>query len=264
MAEGGGPGAPAAGRYVRTRDAVAWSAELGKRICERVARGELLYAVCRARGMPTAQSVGRWARERPDFAEALREARRCGGRPVRAGGKAGGGVWSYCAETADEIFERLCEGESLTAIGADPTMPCLSTIFYWRRRIPAFEEQVQLGMRIRAERFCDLGWELATAATPETAYLTHVRLTQLRWTAGMMAPRVFRIKTVEPEQPPQDTKILFRSFRIEKDEATGKDKVVAYCPNPFTGEVEREDAPGWRPPGGEDCVPMPGGRGGRY
>jgi hypothetical protein len=240
------------------KETVRWSQALGAAICGRVAGGEVLYAVLREDGMPTAQSVARWAREKPAFGAALEAARRAGGR-----GPEGGGVWSYCAETADAIFERLCEGESLTAIAADPTMPCMSTIFYWRDRIAGFEGRMQLAMRIRAERFCDLGWELAMGATPETAYLTHVRLTQLRWTAGAMAPRVFRTRTVEPEAPQKDVKVLFRQFRIETDPATGKDKVVAYCPNPFTGQAEREDEPGWRPPGGAECVPMPGGRGGR-
>jgi len=237
---------------------VTWSRALGEAICARVAAGEVLYAVLREPGMPTAQSVGRWARERVEFGEALDVARREGGRR-----RGGGGVWSYCAETADAIFERLCEGESLTAIGADPTMPCLSTIFYWRRHVARFDEQVMLGMRIRAERFCDLGWELAMGATPETAYLTHVRLTQLRWTAGAMAPRVFRTRTVEPEAPARELKVLMRTFRLEPDPETGKDRVVAYCPNPLTGEAEREDTPGWRPPGGPECIPMPGGRGDR-
>jgi hypothetical protein len=261
--EDGGPVAQAPLRWKRTRKSVRYSPELAVRICRRVAAGEVLYAVCRSPGMPTAQSVGRWVRERPDFADALREARRAGGRPVRADGTSVGGVWTYCAEVADEIFARLCEGESLTAIGADPTLPCLSTIFYWRARIPEFEQAVQTGMRIRAERFCDLGWELASGATPETAYLTHVRLTQLRWTAGVMAPRVYRLKTVEPETPPRTVSVLMRRFEVEVDPVTGKQKVVAYCPNPETRQVEREDTPGWRPPGDQNMIPMPGGRGGR-
>ena len=241
-------------RWVRRRGIVPYSDALAERLCARIAAGELFYAVCREPGMPTPQSVGRWARERPEFGEALRAARKAGGRPER-----GGGVWSWCEDTADEIFERLCEGESLTAIGADPTMPSLSTIFYWRDRIPGFEGTVQLGMRIRAERFCDLGWELATEATPETAYLTHVRLTQLRWTAGVMAPRVFRPRTLEPEAPPQTPRrLLARHFKVEVDPETGRDKVVAYCPNPDTGEVEREDVPGWRQAPG--TLAMPGGR----
>jgi hypothetical protein len=230
---------------------VGWSAELGRRICERVARGELLYVICREPGMPSAQSVRTWLCDREDFAAALAAARADGGRAAR-----GGGVWSYSKETAEAIFERLCEGESLTRIGADPTMPCLSTIFYWRRRIPEFEDLVRTAREIQAERFCDLGWELARDATPETAYLTHVRLTQLRWTAGVMAPRVYRIKTVEPAQPPPQLTLAIRRFEVEIDKQTGEKRVVAYCPNPETGQAEREDVPGWRPPPG--VVTLPG------
>lgn len=237
------------------RERVRYSPELGARICRRVAAGELLYAVCRSKGMPTPQSVGRWAREQPDFGAALAEARRTGGRGAGAGGKYGGGVFTFCDEVADEIFERLCEGESLTAIGRDPTMPCLSTIFYWRRRMPDFEEMVQRGVRIRAERVCDEGWEMACAATPETAYVTQVRLAHLRWMAGVMAPRVFRLKLVEPERPREPVNTLFRHFAVEVDPETGKKKVVAWCPNHLTGEVEREDAPGWRPPPGAGRLP---------
>jgi hypothetical protein len=228
----------------------AYCPKLAKRICRRVAAGEMLYVVCREPGMPTPQSVGVWARKRADFGRALSEARKAGGRTVR-----GGGVWTYCAATAEAIFERLCEGESLTAIGADPAMPCLSTIFYWRRRIAEFEQAVQVAKRIQAERFCDMGWELAKDATPETAYLTHVRLAQLRWTAGVLAPRHYRLKTLEPDAPRETRDILLRRFEIEVDPQTGARKVVAYCPNPETGEAEREDTPGWRPPPG---VMIPG------
>jgi hypothetical protein len=236
---------------------VRWSQALGRRICERVAGGEVLYAVLREAGMPSAQSVAVWARARPEFAAALLQARRAGGRPARAGGKGGGGVWTYCEATAHAIFERLCEGESLTAIARDPTMPSQSTIFYWRRRIPEFAETVRAAKEIQAERFCDLGWEMAEAATPETAYLTQVRLAQLRWMTGVMAPRVYRLKAVEPAGEREKLDILMRRFEIEVDPQTGKQVVVAYCPNPETGVVEREDSPGWRAPAG--TVPMPGG-----
>jgi len=50
-----------------------------------------------------------------------------------------------------------------------------------------------------------------------------------------------------------------RRFEIEVDPQTGAKKVVGYCPNPETGEVEREDVPGWRPPPGS--VPIPNGVG---
>lgn len=232
---------------------VRYSPELAVRLCKRLARGELLYQIARGRGMPTAEAVAKWARDKPDFAEALLAARRAGRRPAGTRGPA----FTYSDAVDDEIFERLCEGWSLTAIGRDPTMPSLSTIFYWRRRRPDFETLVQRGMRIRAERVCDEGWEMACEATPETAYLTQVKLGHLRWMAGVMAPRAFRLKMVEPVKGPEEVKTLFRHFGVEVDPTTGAKSVVSWTPNPETGVVEREDTPGWRPPAG--CLRLPGG-----
>ena len=254
MAEGSEPAVDASRKWARTRGTVRYSPKVAAAICARVAAGELLYQVLREKGMPTPQSVGRWRKERTDFGAALAAARTACGRT-----RQGGGVWTYCEGTAQEVFERLCDGESLTAIGADPTMPCLSTLFYWRNRIAGFEDLVQLGMRVRAERFCDDGWAMAEAATTETAYLTQVRLAHLRWMAGVMAPRTFRPKLVDPpEGPKPQLRWLMRRFEVEDDPETGKQKVVSYCPNPDTGEVEREDMPGWRQ--APDSVALPGGR----
>jgi len=50
-----------------------------------------------------------------------------------------------------------------------------------------------------------------------------------------------------------------RRFELEPDPETGKNKVVCYYPNPITGQEEREDTPGWRPPAG--TVGIPGGWG---
>jgi hypothetical protein len=149
-------------------------------------------------------------------------------------------VTTFCQETAHEIFQRLCEGESLTKIGADPSMPATATIFKWRNRFPEFEELVQLGMRVRAERMADDGWDMAMAATPETAYVTQVRLAHLRWMTGVMAPRQFRPKLVEPPHQEVQT-ILVRSFGVKIHPVTGEKKVVAYTPNPRTMTVECDD-----------------------
>ncbi|WP_337188274.1 hypothetical protein [Phenylobacterium sp.] len=241
--------------WTQAQPRTRWSKALGAAICARVAAGELLYEVCREPGMPTAQAVGRWARENPAFGAALRAARRRGGRSLR-----GGGVWSYRAETAEEVFERLCEGEGLSAIAADPAMPSLSTLFHWRRNFPEFDAAVRLGMQAQAELACDHGWELAQAATPETAYLTQVRLGHLRWMAGVKAPRQFRPKQADPPQEAAPARrVLLRRFEVEVDPQTGRRTVVAYCPNPDTGQVEREDTPGWRQ--APDSLGMPGGRG---
>src|SRR5688572_16842374 len=108
---GVGKGVPARQPYEHTRDSVKWSAALGRRICRRVAGGELLYAVLREDGMPTPQSVGRWAKEKPGFGRELAAARRASGRDPDGPAGGGGGVWLYSEGLAREVFERLCEGE---------------------------------------------------------------------------------------------------------------------------------------------------------
>jgi hypothetical protein len=244
---------PEGPKWTRVKATVAWSEAVAQAILDRVAGGEMLYAVCREAGMPTPQSVGKWARDNPEFGEALMAARVAGGRPARGGG----GVWTYCEAAARAVFDRLCDGESLTSICADPTMPCLSTVFCWRRAFPDFADTLRTAREIQAERFCEMSWELAAEASPETAYLTHVRLTHIRWMAGVMAPKAYRQKPAEPEKAREIQTVLMRHFEIEVDPETGKRKVVAYCPNPITGQAEREDRPGWTPPPG--MLPMPGG-----
>src|SRR5258708_2688993 len=97
---------PEGAKWTRGKAAVPWSEAVAERLVARVAEGEALYAVLRDEGMPTPQSVGRWVREKPEFGEALMLARVAGGRPARGGG----GVWTYCEETARAVFDRLCEG----------------------------------------------------------------------------------------------------------------------------------------------------------
>ena len=174
-----------------------FTAELGRAICARVASGESQVAICAEAGMPSRATLWRWTQAMPKFAAELQAAREAGG-VARANGR----LSTFCQATADEIFRRLCEGESLVAICADPAMPCFSTVYYWRRQFPEFAEAMRAAREIQGERFCDLGWEIASGVTPETAYATHVKLAHLRWTAGVLAPR--RYGRLKPQEPDED------------------------------------------------------------
>jgi len=262
MAEGGEPRAATAARKARKRTwtqarrRVRWSAGLGLELCERISRGELFYQICREDGMPTPQTVGRWAKEKESFGEALAAAREMGGRHARNGG----GVWTYCEETAELVFERLCAGQSLNRIGRDPLMPCVSTLHHWKSHFPKFGEAVRLAKEIQAEAACDQAFEWIEAATPKTAYLTHIKLAHIRWWTGVTAPKTYRAKPAEPEKAPEVRTVLMRHFAVEVNPETGEAEVVAYCPNPITRQLEREDAPGWIQPGDANTFSMPGGR----
>lgn len=48
------------------------------KICEELAKGEPLYRICEADGMPAYTTVYAWERKRPDFAERVAQARQAG------------------------------------------------------------------------------------------------------------------------------------------------------------------------------------------
>jgi hypothetical protein len=188
-----GGGGRAAQRRKPARPAVRFTAALGRAICSRVAAGESQVAICAEPGMPSRATLWRWVKEMPKFAAAFQAARVAGG----VGGE-NGRLSSFSQAAADEVFRRMCEGEAVTAICADPAMPCFSTLYYWRRQYPEFAEAMRVAREIQAERFCDLGWEIACGVTPETAKATQVQLGQLRWTAAVLAPKRFgRLKPQE-------------------------------------------------------------------
>lgn len=245
------------------RSYVRYSGALGRAICQRVAAGESVASICEDADMPDQGTVVKWTRTYPEFATEIARARMVGERERMNGASTS----TYNPATAQLFYERVCEGEGVKAICADPTMPSFSCFYRWRRRFPEFSAMMAEARAIQAERFCDLGWEIAEAVTPKTAYATHVKLGQLRWTAGMLAPRRYgRTRPVELEDSedwadetpavaaaaaakparPEMT-VLVKSFKVETHPETGEQRVVSYSPNPETGAVERSSEGPWRP-----------------
>jgi hypothetical protein len=164
--------------------------------------------------------VGRWARERPRFGEALLAARRAAGGPFV------GGRSSYCVETAQAIFDRVCAGEALTAICRDADMPVAATVYKWRAERPEFAQALAEAMALRAEGFFERGWEMAEAATPDTAYLTHVRLTQLRWHVGKLAPKKYGAPQQMADGETKDgggLTVVVKKFVLDDDTPGGRE-----------------------------------------
>jgi hypothetical protein len=209
-----------------------------------VASGESLGVICAEARMPHRATVARWAAEKPRFAADLLAARTAGGRLARSRQ-----LSSYDPATAHEICERLCEGESLVDVCRDPAMPSFGTVYRWRRSFADFAEMIREAREVQAERFCDLGWDIACAVTPETAHATRVKLTQLRWTAGVMAPRRYgKTKAIESEAEEEPLTVLIRTFRIETRASDGAQRVVGFQPNSETGQPERDSVSVWRLP----------------
>jgi len=225
------------------RPYVQFSARLARAICLRVAAGETQRAICADPAMPSQATLTRWARDRPAFAKIFARAKAFGNRTAL------GRPSTYCPAVAHEIVTRVSEGETLTAIGTDPAMPSMGTIFYWRKANADFAEALRLAREAVAERFSDLGWQMAMEATPETAHLTRVRLGQLRWNAAILSPRTHgRQKPAQPLEPPEVHTFLFRHFKLETHPETGQLRVVSYIPDPDRMQPMRDREGPWTDP----------------
>jgi hypothetical protein len=236
--EGADGGVPALQRpYVR------FSAAVAREVCRRLAAGETQKGICADPAMPALSTVYRWSRERAAFMRALVRARALGASV------AGARIYGFSPTAANEIVARVSEGEMLTLICADPHLPSLRTVIRWREDNPDFAEDLRQARAGLAERLSDLGWRMALEATPETAYLTRVRLGQLRWTAAVLGPRTHgRLKPTAAPEPPDVRTICFRHFEIEEHPETGQHRVVGYTPDPETMLPVRSSEGAWADP----------------
>ncbi|WP_394760556.1 hypothetical protein [Phenylobacterium sp.] len=233
---------PARDQNPRLRPGNRFSAKLVRQVCIRLAAGETQVAICADPAMPSRATIGRWARERPGFARIFARAK-------AAACRLGGANSTDCPVTAHEVVTRVAEGETLTSIAADPAMPSMGSLFYWRKANPEFDDGLRVAREALAERFSDLGWRMAQEATPRTAHLTRVRLSQLRWTAAILSPRSHgRIKPAEPPPEAKVVSICYRHFQIEVHPETGDHRVVGYRPDPRTMRPERDSEGPWTPP----------------
>lgn len=241
-----GAGAVASVAAPGRRGYVRFTAQLGREICARMAAGEAVTAICAGAGMPSVDTVYGWAREKAgeEFGVEYQRAKALSAREGL------GRNTTYTEVTAAEICVRLAEGESLSAIARDPAMPTLLTIMHWQRKSADFAAALAIAREARAEQMADVGWEMALAATPETAFLTHVRLGHLRWRVAIASPKTHGkhkaadLPAAEPSEP-NTTTFMFRHFQLEKNAETGQRRIVGYSPDPQTMKLVRDSEGPW-------------------
>ena len=220
-----------------------YSAKVAREIVLRTMAGETQSEICADPAMPCEASLWRWTKKHPKFAAIYSKARALGEREGPASQR------GYCPVTAHEIAARVSEGEALSVIAREPAMPSLRTIFRWARAEPDFAEALAAAKAAMAQRFAEMGWTLAMDATPETAFLTQVRLKQLRWTCAILSPGTHgRLKAADPPAQPEVERILFRHFHIEDhpDPNVRQQRVVGYTPDPETMIPVRDSEGPWR------------------
>lgn len=172
-------------------------------ILGRMNAGESVRSICRDRGMPSGDTVYKWARLRPDFGvrfaevrEARRESRawraeqrRLGGWLTRRRNVRGGPPGSYSPALAEAVCFRLLAGKTLSEVCREPGMPAMATVYKWRRERPDFAEDYRVARRMAVEAILDETLAVAEAVTAETVAATRLKIRTLYWKAARLGPR---------------------------------------------------------------------------
>ncbi len=89
------------------------------------------------------------------------------------------------------IVSRLCDGESLRQICADPGMPSRHTVMRWQESNPDFATKCARAREWQADYMDDLVMETAKACTPESAPADRVKISAYQWRASKLAPKKY-------------------------------------------------------------------------
>lgn len=122
---------------------------------------------------------------------------------------------SFTQAMADQICERIADGESLRAICRDESMPAKSTVFKWLADMKPFADQYARAREAQADTLADEILEIAddtsrdTIATekngeqPNSEWITRSRLRvdARKWLASKMAPKKYGDKITHAGDP---------------------------------------------------------------
>lgn len=99
---------------------------------------------------------------------------------------------SYTPERAEEICDRLENGESLRSICRSPGMPSVRTVLRWADERQDFADEYRRAREAAGEYLDDEINEIQkTAIDKDSAHAARVRITALQWRASKQAPRKF-------------------------------------------------------------------------
>ena len=98
---------------------------------------------------------------------------------------------SYSDAFADEICDRMLDGESLVQICKDPDMPSRASVYRWMDARPDFEARCARAREGMADFLVDEIQELADDTTEENVQSMKVKISTKQWRAMKMAPRIY-------------------------------------------------------------------------
>lgn len=104
---------------------------------------------------------------------------------------------------ADEICEKLADGQSLRSICREDGMPTTSTVCKWLTLLPAFAEQYARAREMQADALADEITDIADNLTGDPQR-DRLRVDARKWAASKLKPRKYGDKQLigsDPENP---------------------------------------------------------------
>lgn len=98
---------------------------------------------------------------------------------------------TYTDEIADQICDRLQNGESLRQICRDESMPDRTTVYRWRGDRSEFATKYARAREAQGDYMDDLIYDEALACTTENFQVARVRIGAYQWRAAKLKPREY-------------------------------------------------------------------------
>lgn len=101
---------------------------------------------------------------------------------------------------ADEICERIMDGESLRSICADEHMPGRTTVHRWMADVAGFSTRCARAREIQADTLFDDMQNVADEGNPEDVQRAKLRVSTMQWRASKLSPKKYGDRqTIEHE-----------------------------------------------------------------
>lgn len=100
----------------------------------------------------------------------------------------------FTQEIADELCQRISDGESLRSICADKEggwLPHERTVYRWLEENEAFRQQYARAREAQADGKFEQAWDIATSATAESVQVARLQIDTIKWQTSKLAPKKY-------------------------------------------------------------------------
>lgn len=132
----------------------------------------------------------------------------------------------YSDKIADEICERMVNGEEIVKICLDEDMPSRTTVYRWMAERPDFGARIARAREGLADYVAWQIAELSQNCTNETANPDRVKLAALQWRAARLAPKRYSEKHITEVSGPDGGPIPMQSQVVDARALTEEQRAV--------------------------------------